>query len=165
MTKKLIVENFSLVGGAINWTAPDGVGMLESASGRGENGYAPSTEYVAQYDEHTTTHVVDPQGLGTVIDNGVRSDYGPTPQDYCTPPQPFGEGSTVSTCYDYTDTSYAQDVPGYDGQDTTGFGQIFPGGLQANAVAQGYAAVPVVPNQSYSLYVASGGFLTITYWK
>lgn len=54
---------------------------------------------------------------------------------------------------------------GYVGNDTTAFGQTFSGGFYGSAAPHTYNNVAVTPGQSYSINVASGGFVTIQYYS
>lgn len=53
--------------------------------------------------------------------------------------------------------------PATTGASTTGFGKTFPGGTGGAAPVTSFGDVPVTPGQTYSIVIANGGYLTLSY--
>lgn len=76
-------------------------------------------------------------------------------------------GSVVPGDYGYFVINYTESytIPATTGQDASGFGQTFAGGVGGPAATVTLSNVAVTSGASYNLIVPAGGSITITYYQ
>lgn len=146
--------------GSSTYTVQDGVTRLdiEGQGGAGNPEVAPDPFY--DYTYVTTIH--HPDGSTTTETGGGSGPPGYAPDDYCEGGM-NSDGTTYETCYTFL--QYGEGSPATTGADTTGFGVSFAGGTGGPAAPSISSNVAVNANQAYPIFVATGGSMTITYWK
>lgn len=149
------------------WIAPAGVTMLDSLSGKGQDG-TPASAGEYGYDKYATDTYYPPSN-GTPVVTGpyfvARYANVPSneiPADYCEGVM-YQDGSRDETCY--THSAYNDSLPGSTGANSSAFGYTFPGGVGGPASTLTYGNITVTPGASYSIIVPAGGSVTITYYK
>lgn len=75
-----------------------------------------------------------------------------------------GGNLSATNSSDYVTLDVQVDQGSTNGADTIGFGNVFDGGNGGSATVETLYNVAVVPGNSYPVTIASGGYITITYY-
>lgn len=151
--------------GTTPWIAPDTTFKFESMIGRGGSGTPYQTGAAYYTYTYSVVYYDANGGISGSGGNGTETfgGYGPAPPNSCST-STNGDGTSEHTCYEYYQR-YESDIPASNGQDATYFGEAFPGGVGAVATPYTITNTPIQPGAAYSVFVPSGGTLTISYCK
>lgn len=161
------------------WKAPastTSIITLSGLGGVGSQGYSYVTGYTMVKTVKTSAFIPPYPSIYTEVINTTVTTY-PTTYDA---PIPSGSGysyylgpstGTIAETqpgYRYDTTTYSkrtdyETVPDVFGGSATAFGKTFVGTYGSAPVKGTYYDLPVVPNQTYTITVPSGGMVTFTY--
>lgn len=163
---KVITETFTA---SQTWVAPAGVSVVNML-GNGARGQAATTGQSYIY-ETQTIYVTRRSDGARVVASSSRKliVFSGQSAGYCNPASNTPSDPDYSSnqfCYAYDGYFTSPDNPPTTGASAAGLGQTFPGSY--GNVAPSFTSKPgvtVVPAQSYSLVVPSGGSISLTYYK
>lgn len=149
------------------WVCPAGVSIVDAAGkgARGVNGQ-PASSYYYETKQIFATRRSD--GVRVLVSSDRVFKNGTPPHNgYCNPVV----NSPTDPTYSSNQTCYAIDGVGTfpatsptTGASSTGLGKSFPGSLGNNTVATtSFEDIPVTAGSSYTMTIATGGSITITY--
>lgn len=143
-------------------TLPSSVTMLATVSGKGEAGSPGYVNYEYNVEIVTTKNYSSgAPSITTSYDSGSGS----PPSDYCDGIQGRDSRGAYSGSVCYSFSPYSSDVPPSTGASATGFNRTFAGGTGSAAPVTTYENVPITSGAPYSLYIPSGGSITISYYE
>ena len=161
------------------WKAPastTSIITLSGLGGVGSQGYSYVDGYTLVRTEDTSAFIPPYPSIYTEVIN-TSTTYTPTTYDapvpaysyytYYTGPQ-TGTIAETQPGYRYVGVTYTKrtdyvTVPDQYGGNATAFGKTFAGTYGGAPVKGTYFDLPVVPNQTYTITVPSGGMVTFTY--
>lgn len=150
--------------GSSSFTTSSTMTLIDRAVGKGQDGTTSYSDY--GYDTYVTTTTTVNGGTPTVNGPNFQGTtyYADPPEPYCNVTYNNTTKTETETCYDFQAFDFS--TPGETGAGTTAFGLTFPGGSPDTAATMtAFDNLMVTPSTAYSIYVAPGGALSITYWK
>lgn len=163
---KVVTETFTV---NTTWKAPSGVSVVSMLGygARGQNAtagqsyiYKTTTLYATRRSDGARVTISSSRNIETFTNqsSGYCDPVANTPSD--------PDYSSNQTCYAYDGYFTSSDNPPTTGASATGLSQTFPGSYGNVAPPMtSKTGVTVVPGQSYSLVIPSGGSISITYFK
>lgn len=154
---------------SVSWKAPANARFITLLMGKGSDGRpeSGSHDYRDGYNEYTQRVDLDGQGGSTTGPKVLAGTYvgSPVPSDYNeTGGTPGGASWIIYHTFEYTSVDVGNYSPAQAGVAATAFGKALPGGptgLPATVTA--FTGIKIVPGQTYSISVPSGGEVMFTY--